>query len=1432
VLAQTGHLIAVKSELGMRYYIYRNESNRYDNVAIDFNSVRDYGLLPYGTIDFKVERVEDEDGRAVWFGNKIESSGIGNAEKDNATKEEDVIHNVVSKVQGNLKRLGLFNGAMMVCTAAELYDGTYILMSKPTLLCPPNITSKEAMGNWNTELRNNTSTPTSTDVQGNKIWNGASGICDEVVTTSAVGAGFTSVMNDVRSGIMTALPCLLDNTRKYGYGTLQSFLDAAKKGAKEYSYDKEVVDDDNFMAYSIDVWSALNENNVNQKLTDRIQPTAMPRAWVNGLIPHAQMLCYGVPNLDDTTYCFTCANKLSYKINNLLNKEYKDVIRKIVVFASREVDMLDFRSAAMTDEVYDIETDGTTHRRKGYQWGYRDFDKVKKELMGEALMYKIGEISVDLSEADMGKWVELEIEEGVLENLVSQERLAVDSIGRNSFLPRVAFPYNGRLHLANYEERLFEGWLLKDFFHWGGEGQYPYTTKNLNLWDNRTLDGWVKVTLEDSEAVRTVVREIKLKYTNGGIQVITPGTQPASGSVRPMSLPGVKLKLEPAKVQSLGCMLSYPDKTAKEIEIYLRDRSVAAGQNNVFHLKAVLEAHDWYNMAYYINPDFKPIEITYTETATGTLTLPEEQNVSEIKPNQMKVSRVDNPLFFPNETVYKIGNGEIVGLAANAETLVGGQLGDAPLYVMCSDGVYGMFVDSTGQFAYSNSRIISRYVCNNAQGIQAIMGGVVMPTEWGMVLLSGLDSKDVSDVIEGETFDVSGRMAKAWTCIGHKQLVELQAMVGGEFVSFLQSAIIGYNYYEKELWVMGNGYSYVLGNEGHWTKRRETGVQLVSDFPNLYLLGADGRLYDLQREDTSEATETMFISRMVKAGTQEFKQTERLIARGEFKLPERCEIAKIVDLTGVTAKASLEKVWVENPAVTTLTNANSQLQMISGKVLYEKTFAVVEKSGEFSLGNPPLPFGANALEFANALRLKSEMWDGTLLRKEWTSLTDADANYPQLRFDDESNALVKFGNATPYTFTLGGGAVVFYTPDGWEGKYADLISVLESEETDNGKLLHNGYGLLEYNWNGTALDSEDQIGVDLAAKNNYRVILTSGTSVKKMKVITAWLGGFEDIPSTTGCYTLAAAMENKSGNWEAEKKNNSVTLAVGNVVSDDGLRFNVVAAKAGSYVYYDLQEKVAFGYFARYVPSFGKYTLEAGKYYRLGLGATAFGVERGGTYSWSEMQAKQANGEFVEIEAASGEDEVALVKGGCYWFKFKSVVGSEEIDVCKRYLGTSGSYTITWIEQNMSIAAVFETIVNGMVDVSGRRMVSIAAGTVVKARWMSGTTLVEKVVLVSSAMTKSIADWITWFAAASEYVPSLEERPVVGMYLFGSYDGYKWAMLGARERGGEFRDLGLEAHRVDCKYFRLVVCGKMLKGSSIEYIEQQVKERLFEGKIR
>ncbi len=73
---------------------------------------------------------------------------------------------------------------------------------------------------------------------------------------------------------------------------------------------------------------------------------------------------------------------------------------------------------------------------------------------------------------------------------------------------------------------------------------------------------------------------------------------------------------------------------------------------------------------------------------------------------------------------------------------------------------------------------------------------------------------------------------------------------------------------------------------------------------------------------------------------------------------------------------------------------------------------------------------------------------------------------------------------------------------------------------------------------------------------------------------------------------------------------------------------------------------------------------------------------------------------------------------------------------------------------------------------------------------------------------------------------------ILGLYIFGSYDGRKWSLLGHREKSGDFRDIGALVERTDCRFFRFVLAGQVSKDSRFDYLEVSSRKSKLSTKIR
>lgn len=275
------------------------------------------------------------------------------------------------------------------------------------------------------------------------------------------------------------------------------------------------------------------------------------------------------------------------------------------------------------------------------------------------------------------------------------------------------------------------------------------------------------------------------------------------------------------------------------------------------------------------------------------------KNTEEHFPNGLKVSKTDNPMFFPVETTYQVGSAEVLALMSNAIAVGTGQTGDAPLYVFCKDGIYALFVDSSGQVAYTTSRIIARDVVNNPRSVTPTDLGIVFTTDRGLMRMAGNEVEEIGSVAEGDVLCYwEENLPQDYIKIAKGALTKIADLPisicdGDDLLTYIQGAIVNYNHNERELIVSNPSreYSFVMDREGNWTRRTYTADEYVNNYPTSYRL-KDGILYKVDTEDDNNSSlETQkeadnkiyYLSNIIKLDSVGFKTATRFVVRGYFE---------------------------------------------------------------------------------------------------------------------------------------------------------------------------------------------------------------------------------------------------------------------------------------------------------------------------------------------------------------------------------------------------------------------------------------------------------------------------------------------------------------------------------------------------------------------
>ena len=957
-IVQTGHLLTIIDEAdNFEYVIFKTDTNKYVQVNTDANGKQtDRELYPFGQIHFNwsdgeaiTQDMKGEDGWGAWA-----ESGVG--EFFSASKWWDLnevtpnvgddriaeLGGTFANCQGKMIELyakatekNLFTNPFLVCAAVKLYDGSYIYASNPVLIFP----HQQALAStYRITHTDSTSTTALNKWAGiTKADDNLSAIGYETIGYDGVfsprGGRFYYYKNSDDAGGYTKwwgkdLPMELSGETSEWTGL---------SGGNEYCKTRFGGRDtstvfSNGIYNLVGINRLISENTIAQKSNAywyfQVQGCNLCITIDKNFLKDSDVfksLCIFITQPSDVYYQATDKDSLGQ--NRLSVDVYREVdsadSRNVHYYCSANLSYSPKRRTA--DEIMNDLLNSPFY--------------LLKEYNTQQLEHLINNPIVDLSSA---------ADEGLLSNITQQDKLETESLSRSSYSAKVQYMYNGRLHIGNYTEQMFHGYpidayqlnnhslkyksgkyfkntlpnLVSDYdnaaqYSRSNIGFYSYTqngTDTQTLYDSLSKNGWflglyIVTTINSQNGEYKVVKYIEASQLP---------TSASKGDFQNY-------------IESLDPLLFYPDLRATSMKIgILRveyrgdDYNIVTEWSRTFELTP----HPYLDMAYYADSNLKPIDMTLSEVryngsilgdngqlfnwlcdpslATSSqlsaineiFTLPQEKNL-EYYPNGLKVSKTDNPLYFPSENTYLVGSAEIIALMSNAVAIGTGQTGAAPLYVFCKDGIYALLVDEKGEMAYTNSRIIARDVCNNAKSVTPIDTGVVFTTDRGLMEIAGSEVQEIGQKAEGDVFDYNADsttdkakkiMYNAFTM---RKLADLpEALLDNvDFLTFLKGSIINYNHNERELMVSNPDYdySYIMDRNGDWSRRDIAADEYVNNYPTSYRVQSN-KFYKVDEEETGRDTADNSIyamSQVVKLDSIGFKELHRVIARGYFETLEQ-----------------------------------------------------------------------------------------------------------------------------------------------------------------------------------------------------------------------------------------------------------------------------------------------------------------------------------------------------------------------------------------------------------------------------------------------------------------------------------------------------------------------------------------------------------------
>lgn len=521
---------------------------------------------------------------------------------------------------------------------------------------------------------------------------------------------------------------------------------------------------------------------------------------------------------------FSGRNEMLFVGEHTLNGEsgnenrYEEYVWFSVIGFSLSFQMQNTDLSAWQDIISGIEIFATPSM---IYWGRNSTEQQVSagNLMTESsLFYKIGKFSLTgefkLTQKDFSK-----------DMLATNTTLADDSGTHNILIPQMSYVYNARLHIANYMQKLFEGY-NKD---------YLYDVNDETLGTGNITIGF---------AIRTSSgnKYVQIEFSNVNIPKYFPS------------------------------FIMYPDARAYSMSVYIRYNSI---RKSVMY---DLNQHDMLNLSYHFSGTSDDADLDDIESWGNSSTYIHSNDPEEVK-NVLKVSNLNNAFFFPADQTYQF-NTEIIGMQSNVVAMSQGQFGYFPLYVFTKEGIFAMQVATSGNIVYSSvSAPVTRDVCNNPDSICGLDQMVAFSTDRGLMVINGSQVQLISEEMKGylpSCFDSSNILYEIISFAGMNECLE-----NVKFEDFLVDCKIGYNYRRNEIIVSNGTYNvcfvYSIDSSSWYKISRNIGT-IVNAFPYMWAVSGN-YIYDLNNL-TRNSADIAIITRPMKFGGLARKKIIQAALRG------------------------------------------------------------------------------------------------------------------------------------------------------------------------------------------------------------------------------------------------------------------------------------------------------------------------------------------------------------------------------------------------------------------------------------------------------------------------------------------------------------------------------------------------------------------------
>lgn len=551
-------------------------------------------------------------------------------------------------------------------------------------------------------------------------------------------------------------------------------------------------------------------------------------------------------------------NKLQYKINSDITLPDSQ-ISSLCIFISKEIDP--FINLDNKDSVGETYTESSAILSDLEYVDYlhailKTDDEIENEIKNINNFYLVHEIKY----ADIKKskeWIDVDLKGKLGDALVTRETLPISAFDNTIIKDASMVAYNSRLHVYNYKEEERCGYNIEDYNLYGGYGQYN--------------------AIEDEYEYAYIA--IDYKSESGSSRIIKYFDKPILTTSLVSHTP------------MFNQCIAYHRGNAIKITIFIKPYSRVECSENIYDLTKSKNS----GYAFHLTKNLTP---TLTEYNTDATNVPEQFNES-IQRESMRVSDAFLPQTFQYANTYTIGNGEIIGIATLSIALSQDTFGRYPLLVFCTDGVYSMNIDTTGNGIYTNvPPPFSREVCINPNTICEIDGAVLFASDKGLMIatsqgvqefvpnLNGVPKhKPDGKEIHGLGLELYGR------AIDNSQVTTLIDYIDmSDFREYVSDPNTYVTYASKKNKVMiynGNKpYVYWIDIPTRNVTKLPVSIRMDNnDYPTELYVTDNNHFMELKQLSANVNTQTMFQTRPIKLDGG-MKTAMRVIVRGYFNSNE------------------------------------------------------------------------------------------------------------------------------------------------------------------------------------------------------------------------------------------------------------------------------------------------------------------------------------------------------------------------------------------------------------------------------------------------------------------------------------------------------------------------------------------------------------------